>query len=807
MLTVSEALALAFQSYQAGQLDQAEFICQQILQQQPHCAEALQLLGVMAHQVGKLPEAIFYYQQIVTLRPEQADAYYSLGAALHQQGQLEAAIQHYQQAITLQPNYAHAYYDLGNALYQQGQLEAAIQHYQQAITLNPNDAEAHGNLANALLEQGQLDAAIIHYQQSLALRPNAPGIYYNLGNALKQQGQLDAAITQYRWAVALNPNYADGHLQLGMALYQQGHQLEEAITCCEQAIVLKPNAAAYCNLGNALLKQGKQEEALRQYQQALILEPQHSDAYVGLGCALIHQYQFEAATVYFQQAITLAPDSPEAYQNLGVALMNQNQVDEAIEAFQKALELKPDFIEAYWQLQLILPIFYDNQNQIPIWRQRFCLGLNKLIQQTALDTFIGKQQALKGLERSAITFYLGYQGLKDRGLQRKYGNFVHKIVAANYPQWASPLPKLLLSKTDKIRIGYLSAHLRHHTVAKLTFGWLKNCDKKSFEVYSYHIGQIADFKTEEFRSCSDHFYHVYSSLEAICQQVLADKLHILIFTDIGMDTRITEIAGLRLAAWQCATWMHPITTGLPTIDYYLSSDLMEPQNAQSHYCEKLVCLPNISICYEKPVIPEPKKTRSDFHFREDAIVYLSCQSLFKYLPRFDYIFAKIAQRVPQAQFAFISGPGTAISAKFEARFRRAFVNCNLNSEDYCVFLPKQSQDDYFNLNSVSDIFLDTFSWSGGNTTLEAIACGLPVVTCPGEFMRSRHSYGILQMMGVTETIAQDEAEYVEIAVRLGLEPEWRQHIVQKIYQRHSWLYDDRTCVTALESFYKSLVQD
>jgi protein O-GlcNAc transferase len=112
--------------------------------------------------------------------------------------------------------------------------------------------------------------------------------------------------------------------------------------------------------------------------------------------------------------------------------------------------------------------------------------------------------------------------------------------------------------------------------------------------------------------------------------------------------------------------------------------------------------------------------------------------------------------------------------------------------------------DYFNLNLLSDIFLDTLSWSGCNTTLEAIACGLPVVTCPGKFMRSRHSYGILKMMGVTETIAQSEAEYVEIAIRLGLDAEWRQTIAQKVYQRHNLVYDDKTCVTALESFYKKV---
>jgi predicted O-linked N-acetylglucosamine transferase (SPINDLY family) len=362
-----------------------------------------------------------------------------------------------------------------------------------------------------------------------------------------------------------------------------------------------------------------------------------------------------------------------------------------------------------------------------------------------------------------------------------------------------------ISHQGKIRVGYISAYFRTHTVASLTLGWLKKCDKQKFEIYSYYIGSKADLTTEKIRCYSDSFYHNYGNLNTLCEQVIADKLHILVFTDIGMDSLTTYIAGLRLAPLQCMTWGHPVTSGLPTIDYFLSSDLMEPQNAQSHYCEKLVNLPNIGLCYQKPDVPELTKSRSELNLREDAIIYLCCQSLFKYLPQFDAIFAQMAQRVPQAQFAFISHPVAAITAQFRARLSRAFATLKLNYENYCVILPRLERIDYFNLNLLSNVFLDTFSWSGGNTTLEAIACGLPIVTCPGKLMRGRHSYGILKMMGVTETIANDEIEYVEIAVRLGIDTNWRQEIVQKSYERRRWLYDDKTCVAALEDFYQKVV--
>lgn len=805
MRTISEAIVIAFQSYQTGNLSQAQLVCHQILQQQPDSTEALDMLGMIAHQLGKLEEAVTYYQRLIALMPDYGEAYYRLGSALHSLAQLPDAIAHYQKALDLNPNSTDVHYELGIAFQEQGNLDAAIKHYQQAITLNPNDAEACANLANALLEQGQIEAAIAHYQQVLALMPNAPGIYYNLGSAYMLQSQWEAAITCFRWTLSLDPNYGDAYLQLSKALHIS-NKLEEAIFYYQQAIFFKPDSPEiYYNLGNVLLKQSRMEEAITRYQQAVALKPDFLVALLELGCILIQLARLEEATAYLQQALALNSDHPDILYNLGLALANQSQVNDAIDCFQKALQVKPDFLEAYWQSQLILPILYDTQEQIPIWRQRFCRELNRLIQQTSLDTAIDRKRALERLAKTSFTFYLNYQGFNDRGVQQKYGNFVHQIVAAHYPQWNQPLSFPSLSNGGKIRVGYLSTHFRGQTVAKLTLGWLKHCDRQQFEIYCYQIGEKADFVTEQFRSASDSFYHIFGNLEDICQQIIADNLHILVFTDIGMDARITLIAGLRLAPVQCMAWGHPITSGLPTIDYFLSSDLMEPENAEAHYCEQLVRLPNISICYEKPAIPELMKTHSDFHLREDAVIYLSCQSLFKYLPQFDHIFAQIAQRVPQAQFAFISSHANPITAKFQARLHRAFAQFGLNSEDYCVIVPRLDWMSYLNLNLVSNIFLDTFSWSGGNTTLEAIACGLPVVTCPGEFMRSRHAYGILKMMGVTETIAQNEAEYIEIAVRLGLDTPWRHEIVRKICDRHSWLYEDRSCLAALEAFYKKVV--
>jgi predicted O-linked N-acetylglucosamine transferase (SPINDLY family) len=183
--------------------------------------------------------------------------------------------------------------------------------------------------------------------------------------------------------------------------------------------------------------------------------------------------------------------------------------------------------------------------------------------------------------------------------------------------------------------------------------------------------------------------------------------------------------------------------------------------------------------------------------RGEAIVYLCCQSYFKYLPQYDYLLAAIAQAVPQAQFAFLPHPSPLVSRQFWERLERAFQAYGLDWANYGIIVPRCNKADY----RVADIFLDTLDWSGGNTALEAIACGLPIVIRPGQFMRGRHSYGMLKRMGVTETIAQDEKEYIEIAIRLGKDEVWRKQVREKVQQNTFKLYDDQDCVRALEEFY------
>jgi predicted O-linked N-acetylglucosamine transferase (SPINDLY family) len=332
-------------------------------------------------------------------------------------------------------------------------------------------------------------------------------------------------------------------------------------------------------------------------------------------------------------------------------------------------------------------------------------------------------------------------------------------------------------------------------------GWLQYHNQDQLEIYCYHTGNTVDAVTENFRKYSHAFHHIPHNFEAVCQQILQDKLHLLIFPEIGMDAPTMAMAGLRLAPVQCTAWGHPVTTGLSSIDYFISSELMEGENAQDHYSETLIKLPNIGVAYPAlRDIPQIVKDKSYFSLPQEAIIYLCLQAPFKYLPQYDDILPAIAQQVPTAKFVFLRGE------LLQPRLDRAFTARGLIYTDFCVFLKIPDRQDYLMLNLIADVFLDTFTWSGGNTSLEAIACGLPLVTCPGEFMRGRHADSFLKMIGVTETIAQDVKTYIDIAVRLGLDPVWRQEVKTKMQERKSQLFDDRICVTALEDFFDQIVR-
>lgn len=511
----------------------------------------------------------------------------------------------------------------------------------------------------------------------------------------------------------------------------------------------------------------------------------------------------KAVRLFESALLTCRPD-PELYAEAVFALEQSNRTQGAILLADRARTLFPGEGRFEVQAALMLPVLYQGPEEVERYRARYRAGLAAVAAGVDLRTPEGRHRALAAIGQH-VSFYLGYQGGCVRDLQEQYGRLLYEVASANYPDWARPLAMPRFADGRRIRIGYVSAHFRNHSVEKLFRGWLQEHDRSTFEVFAYHNGRTCDHVTEAVQRSVEHFRHVPGQLEPLCEAVLADRLHILVFLDVR-HSRMALASSLRLAPVQCLAWACPITSGSPNMDYFLSGDAMEPEDGATHYSERLVRLPGIGVCYPRPVIPRPlfRKRRVDFGLGEDRTVYLCCQSIFKYLPQHDDMFVAIAERDPSAQFVFLA-MNDMVAEDFRCRLRRAFAARNLDAAFHSVVLLPLGELDYWNLNVLSDVFLDSLGWSGGVTTLEAIACGLPIVTLPGPLMRGRHTLGILTQLGVTDTVARDKEEYADIAVRLAKDPAWRAEILERMSAGHPRLYGDTACVRALEDFYRDTV--
>lgn len=722
------------------------------------------------------------YREYLTANSENAEAWLNLGILYYQTENFAASEEAIAKSLEIDGVNPMAYYAIGCCLERANNIAEAISAYQDAIALDPSLLDAYNNLGNLLLQLGDLNQAEAVYQQAISANPEHFGSYINLGNLLLRQNQIDRAVEVYQTALTYNPDNPD------------------LLNNLEIALNLQKNHIYILESANKSYQKGKYQEAIEKYQR--ILENGISNAQVYFYLSDSHKYlnRVEEAIATLQEGIRHYPTAGQLHFALITLFQTKGRTEEAIASAEAASHLLPNDYTFKVLHHLMLPLVYDTEEEINFYRQRYERGMQNLIAETSLETAEDKVNAQAGLV-CVTTFYLGHQGLNVLEVQRQWGNLIHQIMAANYPDWVQSLSMPPLTENNKIRLGYVSSYFYSYSGTLWLIGWLRNCNKELFEIYCYHTGDYVDPITKRFQDYSDVFHHIPGNLEAVSQQILADNLHVLIFPEIGMDSQTVKMAGLRLAPVQCTAWGHPVTSGIPTIDYFLSSELMEPENAETHYSENLIRLPNIGVAYPKPEdIPALTKIRADFGLPQDAVLYLCCQAPFKYLPQYDYILPEIARRVPNAKFIFLRGE------LLQKRLDRAFAAADLDSNDYCVFLSIPTRPDYLTINLLSDVFLDTLTWSGGNTSLEAIACALPLVTCPGEFMRGRHADSFLKLLGVTDTIARDEAEYIEIAVRLGLDPLWRQDIAKRMQARQDYLFDDKACVKALEDFYQQLVR-
>ena len=439
------------------------------------------------------------------------------------------------------------------------------------------------------------------------------------------------------------------------------------------------------------------------------------------------------------------------------------------------------------------PVIYKNLKEIDHYRKRFENGIKKINQLLDTQSQYTKKQLINAIN-SSTNFYLHYQGRDVLELQQHYAHLIERLTQKIYQEFHKEIK--IKQSIAFIKIGFISSFFRDHSISKMYKNLIQKLDQKFFIRFVYYAGNKFDHITNEIKQHADHFFS-HTDVDQLINQISKDNLDVLIYLDIGMNPRIQILSSLRLAPIQCNTWGHPVTSGFKNIDYYFSSELMESKNSQKHYSEKLISLPGIGINYDSSNLSTIKKP--NILNKSNATIFLNLQSLFKLLPQDDHIYLDILKKHSNCCFWFMQGLKNSITSIFKERISKLFQKEGHAFEKYSYFHPRCSLEEFLGLIEESDIILDSFNWSGGNTSLEAISLNKPIVTCPSGFMRGRHTYSMLKILDIEETIASSKKEYIEIAVKLAGDINFRNSIVNKIKKHKNKLFNDDKPIRFLEA--------
>ena len=757
-----------------GKIDEAMQHYLEAIRLAPNLARAHLNHGNTLLAKGDLQGALDAFSTAIRLKPDYAGAYYNIGNALLGNGQLNEAVKSYHQALKIKPDYAEVHCALGVALKELGQLDDAVVSLRRALEIKPDFVEAYTNLGIilghlfntgiALLNDGKLDAAVENFRRVLKIEPKLADAHYQLGNTLKKLGQNENAVASYRRALEFKPDYAEAHSNLGVVLHDLG-QYEEAVASYRRALEIKPDyAEAHSNLGATLKEQGKLTEAATSYKRALEIKPGFAEAYSNLGVVLYDLGQHKEAMACYRRALEFNPDLAVAHSNLGSALKEQGKFTEADASYKRALEIEPDNAIFRVAQMFNLPIAPQTVEASVAVPDNFDRSMKNLS-----DWMISAPEQRKQLTEALSlqpTFYLAYRG----------GNHVARLSRFGDMVAASPHQTLFKSapKRERPRLVVVSNYFRRHSVWDVILrGILVNLDRTRFEVVLYNTGNTEDGETILAKSLADGWRDssTVAGLNGWLEAMAADQPDVIFYPEIGMDQMTLHLATRRLAPLQVASWGHPITTGLPTIDLYFSGELLEAPDADAHYRERLVRLPGTGCCTTpielKPV--ELPQLAADLALRRGPR-FVIAQTPYKFDPADDALYANIAAAVGECTFILVSDPQFQWAMEHLIdRLNRAFVERNLDPQKFLLVVQWVPREKFYTLLDLSDIFLDCLSFSGYTTAWQAVQRGLPVLTLEGKFMRQRLAAGLLRKIGMTDTIATSADEYVAIAKRLAAE--------------------------------------
>ena len=548
-----------------------------------------------------------------------------------------------------------------------------------------------------------------------------------------------------------------------------------------QAIAFDPGlAAAHFALAN------RDDMAEARYRRVLARDPLHGGALVNLANLWRDGTRLGDAIRLTRCAVALSPGDAVALFNLAGARHVAGDADGAARSYRSAIAVQS---RDAWRLReaTLLPPIPDTVEEVAAWRRRFLHRVEALSRAS-----IRIEEPLA--DGHWTNFHLAYHDEDDRPLQ--------EAVAKLWRHAAPSIATRDLRRHDgRPRLGFISAYFRDHTIGHLFKRTIAGIDRNRFAVVVVRAGAANAKVSRSIAASADEVVTLPENLARAREMLAAAKLDALLYTDIGMDPFTYYLAHARLARLQMVSWGHPVTTGLETIDLFVSAEAFDRDGAEPDYTEGLARLPFLLLDWQPEKVDIAGIERSRLGMSADGHAYFCAQSLFKLHPAFDRVLGEILGRDRHAVLHFVEGHRLPWCDRIVARLERGFPGAGKRIR----FLPRLSGADFIRAQALADVVLDTPGFSGGKTSLEGFSMGQPVVTMPSRYLRGRLTYGFYRRMGLDDLVAASLDDYVAKAVRLGTDASYRMEAKARIAERAPRLWGTVESVRAFEDLVSSRI--
>ena len=595
-----------------------------------------------------------------------------------------------------------------------------------------------------------------------------------------RDGRLAEAEHACRQALAADPRHVHSLYLMGM-IAGEADRVEESLKWFDQTLASSPDfAQAHGGRGVVLASLNRLEEAEQALRRSLELNPRQMETWFALGNLKAEQNEHYPAFEAFLQVLQIDPHNAQAWTNMGLALQRVGKLDDALAAFERARSLMPAVAGIHFQLASTLLALGLTDEAVASCRR--ALELDPCFVQT----------------HSNLLLFMTYQAggsAADRLAAHKAWDRVHSEPLTPY----SPVYVNERDPERRLKIGYVSGDFHEHPVGWLLANVLPAHDRAKVEVFCYACEVIEDDVTVRLKVAADHWRDITAlSNESVAGRVREDGIDILV--DLAGHTgkhRLLTFA--RRPAPVQASWLgYPGTTGMSAIDYLVMDAVTAPAGAEAWCSETLVRLPHGRFCYAPPLFAPAVAERPS-----GPVTFGSFNHLAKLGPEVVLLWARVLTAVPQSRlvlkWAGLSEPSV------RERLTTAFAAEGIGA-DRLELRGASPHAEMLGEYSDIDIALDSFPFSGGMTSAEALWMGVPVVTWPQDRIASRQTVAFLAELGLTDLAATSADDYVRIAADLAADPARRAELRQTLRPRMAAapLTDGTTFTPGLEDAYRQM---